>query len=149
MGLQTTNYEVKKLGITLPNAYAVVHKLTVDGESGTAEFHVQTSRENAFAKEPIEKVFVSFEVERDENPLVQAYTAAKAVKMVKRWVPIENASNGVSLQDVEVQMPFYGWEDDIVEPIVEEVEEETAMEEPIINPISEDETGGEEEIVYE
>lgn len=27
MGLKTTNYEVKKLGITLPEAYAVIGKV--------------------------------------------------------------------------------------------------------------------------
>ena len=41
MGLQTTNYEVKKLGITLDTAYAIVSKLSVDGTHGQAEFHIQ------------------------------------------------------------------------------------------------------------
>lgn len=110
MGLQTTNYEVKKLGITLDTAYAVVHKLSVDGTHGHAEFYVQADREKAFSLEPIEKVSIGFEVERDKNPLEQAYEAAKAVKTVKKWV-------GGEYVNTEVEMPFYGWEDDIIEPV--------------------------------
>ena len=30
MGLKTTNYEVKKLGITLPVAYAIIKKKTIE-----------------------------------------------------------------------------------------------------------------------
>lgn len=143
MGLQTTNYEVKKLGITLDTAYAVVHKLSVDGTHGEAEFHIQADREKAFSLEPIEKVNITFEVERDKNPLEQAYEASKATKTVKDW-----DFNTHTWRTKEIQMPFYGWEDDIVEPVIEEVEEvEEGAEEPIINPM--DETGGEEEIIYE
>ena len=126
MGLQTTNYEVKKLGITLDTAYAVVHRLSVDGTHGHAEFYVQVDREKAFSLEPIEKVSIGFDVERDKNPLEQAYEAAKAVKTVKKWV-------GGEFINTEVEMPFYGWEDDIIEPVVEEVEEVP----PIIEPIEE------------
>ena len=113
MGLQTTNYEVKSLGIELPTAYAIVSKLNVDGENGLAEFHIQTSREAALTKEPIEKVNVAFTVERDKNPLEQAYIASKATKTVRKWVNNE-------LRYVEVAGVFADWEDDIVE--VEEIE---------------------------
>lgn len=143
MGLQTTNYEVKKLGITLDTAYAIVSKLSVDGTHGQAEFHIQADREKAFTLEPIEKVNITFEVERDKNPLEQAYEASKAVRTVKEW-----DFNTHTWRTKEIQKPFYGWEDDIIEPVVEEVEE-TPTDEPIINFMSEDETGGEEEIIYE
>lgn len=124
MGLITTNYEVKTLGIELPTAYAIVSRLNVDGTNGLAEFHIQTSREAALTKEPIEKVNVAFTVERDKNPLEQAYIASKATKTIKRWV------NG-ELRSVEVAGVFAEWEDDIVE--VEEVEEELDPETPEIS----------------
>ena len=125
MGLITTNYEVKTLGIELPTAYAIVSRLNVDGTNGLAEFHIQTSREAALTKEPIEKVNVAFTVERDKNPLEQAYIASKATKTIKRWV------NG-ELRSVEVAGVFAEWEDDIVE-VEEEVEEELDPETPEIS----------------
>lgn len=42
MGLKTTNYEVKKFGITIPNAYARLTNISIDlaGKAfGTFEIH--------------------------------------------------------------------------------------------------------------
>ena len=54
MGLYKQNYESKKLGIVLPEAYALIKALHINGEYGRAIFEIQTSRDNCFEKEPIE-----------------------------------------------------------------------------------------------
>lgn len=109
MGFKTTNYEVKKLGIVLPEAYAIISRITVSGESGFAEFAIQSSRDNALKLEPIETVRVDFKVDRNESPYVTAYCRAQAQKEVKRM----NHDTG-TLEDILVREHFYGWENDII-----------------------------------
>ena len=108
MGLKTTNYKVEKLGVTLPNAYAVIKNLDIKGETAIATFAIQTSRDNAMGKSPIDKKKFSFRVNRNENPYETAYKLVKMqVKYVyKSWdgTKKEQVTNGI----------FYGWEDDIV-----------------------------------
>ena len=57
MGLYKENYESKKLGITLPRAYAYItdFKLKESGGKtyGRAIFAIQTSREACVEKEPM------------------------------------------------------------------------------------------------
>ena len=74
MGLKKTNYESKKLGLTLPMAYAVVKTLKIKGEDGYATINVQTSRERALTMTPIEEYNVSFRVNRSEILLRQLTT---------------------------------------------------------------------------
>lgn len=110
MALKKTNYEVKDLGITLPEAYAIIHRIEIDGENGSAEFYIQNSpRENAFNLKPLERKVVPFKVNRDESPFTTAYNAAKTDKTVTRELP-----NGET-KEVEVKGVFSGWEDDITE----------------------------------
>lgn len=43
-GLYKKNYEVKDLGITLPEAFAIIHKIDRQGDRGMAELWVHSSR---------------------------------------------------------------------------------------------------------
>lgn len=108
MGFKTTNYEAKKLGIVLPEAYAIISGLTVKGNSGFADFSIQSTRDNSLNLQPIETVRVDFKVDRNESPYVTAYRQAKAQKETVKVV------NG-KLEKVLQNEPFYGWEDDIQE----------------------------------
>jgi hypothetical protein len=108
MGLKTTNYEIKKLGVTLPNAYAMVKKLMIDGTSGYAEFVIQSTRDKSVNLSPIDTVRVDFVVDRNESPYVTAYRVAKGQKIVKQ---LNRETH--EYEDTVVNMPFHGWEDDI------------------------------------
>ena len=112
MGLKTTNYEVKKRGRILPEAYAIVKDLTVRGNKGYAIIAVQSSRENAekvITGEmlPEEEHRIDFTVNRDENDRATAYAKAKSQKEVKQFNEETH-----KLETVTVNEPFYGWEDD-------------------------------------
>lgn len=108
MGLKKSNYEVKTLGITLDTAYAVIHRIEIDGKNGTAEFYIQNSpRENAFNLKPLDRKLVHFTVNRDENPFTTAYNTAKTDKTVEELLP-----DGET-KVVEIKGVFSGWEDDI------------------------------------
>lgn len=111
MGLKTTNYEIKEIGMVLPKAYALLYEMRLCGNSGNAVFHVQTSpRANALSLNPLKRVVINFEWDRNRNPVEAAYAEAKAMKYKKQWDPAEK-----KYIDVEAPQPFYGWEDDIVE----------------------------------
>ena len=110
MGFKKANYEVKKLGITLPEAYAIIRNLKIDGENGYAEIVVQSTREATGKLAPLEIVRVDFKVNRNENPFITAYNTAKAQKTVKMFNTETHA-----LEDKVVNMPFYDWDDDILE----------------------------------
>lgn len=111
MGLKTTNYEIKEIGITIPEAYAIIHEIRVMGENGTAVFHVQASpRANALGLSPLKTVLVNFKWTRETNPLECAYAEAKAMHYKKEW-----DRETKKYIDVENPNPFYGWEDDIIE----------------------------------
>ena len=108
MGFKKANHEVKKLGIVLPEAYAIIRKMQIDGENGYAEIVVQSTRENTGKLTPIETVRVDFKVNRNENPFVTAYNAPKAQKTVKMF-----NTETRQVEDKLVNMPFHDWEDDI------------------------------------
>ena len=130
MALKKTNYELKELGIVLPEAYAFVHRVEcdryaetvteevngdisshqVDKFKGVAEFYVQNApRENAMGLKPFERHVVHFTCNADENPVAAAYIEAKGTHIVEEY-------NSTTNQYVEVEKPniFNGWEDDIV-----------------------------------
>lgn len=114
MGLKIKNYEVKKLGIIIPEAYAIVKDLTVRGSNGFAIIAVQSTRENALkcisgSMQALEEVRVDFIVNRDENDRATAYKAAKSQINAK----VYNRDTG-KLEDTFINMPFYGWEDDYI-----------------------------------
>ena len=106
MGLKKNNYEVKALGITVPEAYAVVRSISILGNKGAAEFVIQTDRERALNEEyaPLERVYVNFEVNRNENAYDTAYKAAKATDTIS-----------YEINTIEESRFFHDWEDDIVE----------------------------------
>ena len=91
MGLKTTNYEVKRLGTFVPQAYAIIKKLHIENNSGKATFVVQSTRETTKILDAFDTIEMHFIVNKKENPYVTAYNKAKG-------------QNGI----------FYGWKDDIV-----------------------------------
>lgn len=109
MGLKTTNYTVKELGITLPNAYALIKDLRVQNNIVTANFVIQATRETAATLKPIETVSITFKFNRNENPIVTAYNLVKS--KIKDYVYDEELKEHV---EEEIAMPLYGWIDDIV-----------------------------------
>lgn len=113
MGLYKENYESKKLGITLPKAYAYItdFKLKELGGKtyGRAIFAIQTSREACVGKEPIEEVILeSVELDRNKNVLAQAYEKMKEGSTYEAINP-ETGKKEV----IKLGMPFYGWSDDL------------------------------------
>lgn len=113
MGLYKENYESKKLGITLPRAYAYItdFKLKESGGKtyGRAIFAIQTSRRACVEKEPIEEVILeSVELDRSKNVLTQVYEKMKEGSTEQIEDPITH-----EVKTVVSGMPFYGWVDDI------------------------------------
>lgn len=101
MGFKRTNYKIEEIGLTIPEAYAVIKNINIYGEKGTAEFAIQTSRENAIKLAPLKTVYIDFKANRNESPYVTAYNLAKSLQTEKRGA-----------HTVTHEMPFYGWTDD-------------------------------------
>ena len=101
MGLKKANYEIKSLGIILPEAYAIIKNITINGESARADFVIQASREKASNLKPLEVRTLHFKVDRNTNPYQTAYIESK--KQVE-----EESNNGKILTDGI----FTGWDDD-------------------------------------
>jgi hypothetical protein len=101
MGLKTTNYEVKDLGIAIPEAYARLTNINinVDGMAfGTFEIH--QTRKDLIENNPLERIHVNYVIDKDLPAHNQLYVKAK-------------------------EEIFTDWEDDIVEEIsIEEIESE-------------------------
>lgn len=108
MGLKTTNYEVKELGITLPEAYALIKNINVIGNIGSADIAIQSTRDNAMNLNPIKIVTVRFPIDRNESPYITAYKAATTAR--KEKVPTKD---GRTLETIEIPALFDSWEDDI------------------------------------
>lgn len=87
MGLYKKNYEVKDLGITLPEAFAIVRKIDRQGDKGMAELWVHSSRENAKTLQFLERKLVPFKCNDGDNPYEAAYTAAVTPEERTRYVP--------------------------------------------------------------
>lgn len=109
MGLKTTNYNVTKKGVVMPEAYAYIRKITIEYDSGVAEFVVQSTRKNAQKLTAMDTVKVNFKVNREENPYVTAYNVAKGETEIART----NKRTGKT-ETRTVKGPFYGWTDDFV-----------------------------------
>lgn len=109
MGFKTKNFEVKELGITLPEAYAVVDEIKIEGECGYAYIKVQTSRENALnnSLKPFYVERIDFFVERNENPYETVYRKAKEPKISVRY---NRTTKG--FDSIEEESVFSSWEDD-------------------------------------
>lgn len=91
MGLKTTNYEVKELGITVPTAYAQITNLFVN-KYGTvqAEISVQQTREDVVCNNALETKNLRYDIDKTKHIYTQVYKKAK-------------------------EELFAGWEDDIVD----------------------------------
>ena len=87
MGLYKKNYEVKDLGITLPEAFAIVRRIDRQGDKGMAELWVHSSRENAKTLQFLERKLVPFKCNDRDNPYEAAYTAAVTPEERTRYVP--------------------------------------------------------------
>lgn len=87
MGLYKKNYEVKDLGITLPEAFAIVRKIDRQGDKGMAELWVHSSRESAKTLQFLERKLVPFKCNDGDNPYEAAYTAAVTPEERTRWIP--------------------------------------------------------------
>ena len=109
MGLKTTNYTIKKLGIQLQTAYAILKKIKITNNRGEATFAIQVSRDNAENLEPIETVSTVFEFKRNENPVETAYNTVKGEK----YEECLNEETG-EFETMKVKQALYGWVDDIV-----------------------------------
>ena len=109
MGLKKSNFEITQLGITLPEAYAMVKDIEIHGEQAVAKIAVQQSRDFAVNKKPIVEATIRFKVNRNENPYETVYKIAKGT----RKQLVKNAETQKP-EIVEVPMPFHDWEDDIV-----------------------------------
>ena len=93
MGLKTTNYEVKKIGITISEAYAKFIQIDLDKDGNVKAFlAIQQTREDFESLQALELHEFNFIADKDLPIYLQAYEFAKA--------------NG-----------FSNWEDDIVEEI--------------------------------
>jgi hypothetical protein len=103
MGLKKYNCTIEEIGLTLPEAYAFIRKLNVNGEEGHAEFVIQASREKAINLSPLKTVHIYFKVNRDESPYVTAYKVAKSEQTIQ-----------LEYETKTVKMPFFGWQDDFV-----------------------------------
>ena len=121
MGLYKKNYEVKDLGITLPEAFAIVRKIDRQGDKGMAELWVHSSRENAKTLQFLERKLVPFKCNDGDNPYEAAYTAAVTPEERKRYMYktelVKETVNGEE-KEVEKQVPteekymfayFDGW----------------------------------------
>lgn len=90
MGLKTTNYEIKRSGITIPDAYAQIEQLTV-AEDG--------------------RCFADFKIQQTRNLMCLSALDRKSVEcMVDKSLPIYEQVYNAAKKTV-----FVGWEDDIVE----------------------------------
>nr|DAR14323.1 MAG TPA: hypothetical protein [Caudoviricetes sp.] len=124
MGLKKTNYEVKNMGVLLPQAYAALRKLDRYGDSGYAELWVHNSRENALSKNYLERHSVSFKTVDGKNPYEAAYKEAikRPVRTEVYYVDpvtgeeLAERSEGAERKTREVIDPAIldGWENDIV-----------------------------------
>lgn len=92
MGLKTKNYEIKKNGITIPEAYAQINQITIS-EDGIcyADFKIQQTRDS-MSLGALDRVCIDCKVDKSLPIYEQVYTYAK-------------------------ETVFTGWEDDIVESI--------------------------------
>lgn len=102
MGLKTTNYEIKKFGITIPTAYARLTDINI-GVDGNAfgVFEIHQAREDLMISKPLDRIHFTANIDKELPVHSQLYIKAK-------------------------EELFPNWEDDIVEeiPTVVETEEE-------------------------
>lgn len=98
MGLKTTNYELKRFGITLPEAYARLTNVNINLEGEAfGVFEIHQERDDLTTSEALDRVHLTTTINKDLPIHSQIYIKAKT----------------------EI---FTDWEDDIVEDTLSEVE---------------------------
>lgn len=109
MGFKKENYEVKSMGITLPQAYAVIREMTIKPRYCKATFAIHSTRDLALNEQvtPIETVVLRVPNDRTD-PFLTAYAKAKEVSYI-----VEKDPETEEETQVEIKGPFAGWEDDI------------------------------------
>ena len=149
MGLKTTNYTVTSLGITLPQAYAAITNLSIDGDVCRAAFAIQTTREAVFSLKPVAVKHISFKYDRSRSLMTQAYE--NAVSSYETDVPDgsldENGDIVFTGGTGVIKKPFYGWQADIVG--APEVEPVASTEAVLVEPAEPEEPEVEEPKVEE
>jgi hypothetical protein len=116
MGLKTTNYEVKRTGQVLTNAYARIARIQLfESGRGTARLFIQSTRGNLDkGLDPIDYKDIQFKWDRKQDIATCIYEAAK-LKKIRQEQSDEFDENGLpKLVDVVVDEQFFGWENDIV-----------------------------------
>lgn len=96
MGFIRTNYEIKDLGITIPEAYAQISRLSVDidGEANVV-FVIQKDRESITTKENLDRIIYRCKIDKDLPVYKQIYENAK-VDIFSEWeddIIIEESNN--------------------------------------------------------
>lgn len=115
MGLKTTNYSSKSLGITFPAAYAILGDLVLNRKTNKvrAIFLIQTSRQGTESFKPIDETHVDFVWDRKTNLVSMAY---KVAREYEHYEDVKNKETG-EYETVKVPGTLYGWEDDIVDAV--------------------------------
>ncbi len=108
MGLKTTNFEIKNLGLPLPEAYCILHKLQQNRDQVTATFAIQSTREKAQKLDPLATIDVSFKWDRQADIAKAAYAELKRSKTIKRY-----DNDKKTVVDVEIPSVFASWADDV------------------------------------
>ncbi len=109
MGLKTKNYEVKKLGITIPEAYAIIDKIENEKNSVLVTFGIYAKREDQKDLNPLETKSFHFVWDRKSDIAVTAYEIAKGQTVVEQ----EDPETG-KMETITVNGILYGWDDDYV-----------------------------------
>lgn len=105
MGLKTTNYTVRDLGLIIPTAYARLAYVNVDEEGrASGSFAIHLNREDFMERKPIEVIPYEYIIDKNQPIYTQIYEHGK------------------------IQY-FSGWEDDIVEEEPLEADPQMEIEE--------------------
>ena len=93
MGLKTKNYQIKDFGIVVPDAYARLTNININVDGNAfGIFGIHQTREALAENNPLERIYVNYEIDKNLPIYSQIYIKAK-------------------------EELFSDWEDDIVEEI--------------------------------
>ncbi len=109
MGLKTTNYEIKRTGAVLPEAYALIHSINTEKNSVSVVFGIYASREKSNEFLPEETKQIHFVWDRKSDIAKKAYEIAKRQEIIEHTNPTTGEKETITVNGI-----FYGWIDDIV-----------------------------------
>lgn len=104
MGLKTTNYGIKKFGITIPEAYARLTNISIDlqGEAfGTFEIH--QNREDITKAQALDRVHINTIINKEEPIYSQLYIKAKETIFIDWEDDIQVEEEIQAEDDVQVE----------------------------------------------